>query len=276
MSGVLTQSLSTLVPGKPGSISLVIPVLNEAETLEERLGLLCDLLNGDHEIIVVDGGSEDCTVSIASRYATRVLFAPAGRARQMNLGGSVATGQVIWFVHADTQVTPIAIDTLQTLAITRKHSHYWGRFDVRIDATPTIYRCIEFMMNWRSRTTGIATGDQAIFVSAELFHQVEGYREIPLMEDIELSSRLGRIARPQCLHHTVKTSARRWQQHGVVRTVFKMWGLRLGYFLGLHPEQLVKWYYPALANLQEKPSVNQGQCAGVSRDSGVRESDSDA
>lgn len=271
------QSNSSIVVSETVSqISIVIPVLNESETLHQRLSELRELIGNDAEIIVVDGGSTDHTVNIARSHSLQVLSERPGRARQMNSGAVAATGELIWFIHADTRITPAAIAELLKVLSTCPSESCWGRFDVHIDATPSIYRCIEAFMNWRSRLTGIATGDQAIFVNADLFHRVGAYRDMPLMEDIDLSARLCKVVRPSCLRARVQTSARRWQQHGVLRTILKMWSLRLGYFLGIAPERLVKWYYPALAKVPRGGASGSRSDTVSSSHSEQRNSDVDA
>lgn len=254
-------------------VSLIIPVLNEETSLQSRLADLQVLLSDQYEVIVVDGGSSDRTVEIASDYATVVMSAPPGRARQMNRGASAASGQLLWFVHADTKLDKTALSELSNLSHQQGSNPFWGRFDVRVEAKPRIYRCIETLMNWRSRFTGIATGDQAIFVSTELFRQCGTYRDIPLMEDIDLSARLQKIVRPHCLRTRVSTSARRWQKNGVSRTVIKMWALRLGFFLGVAPERLVKWYYPSLVNNTGSPPMRNRYRSADTHDSNQQKSD---
>ena len=216
-------------------LSVVIPVLNEAAMVGATLHALAPLRAGGHEVIVVDGGSEDATREIAAPLADRVLLAPRGRAAQMNAGAAEATGDALVFLHADTRL-PERADVLILDSLTR---HSWGRFDVRIEAAHPLLRVIAFAMNLRSRLTGIATGDQAIFVRRALF---PGFPEIPLMEDIALSRVLKKIDSPLCLRQRVVTSGRRWEAHGVLRTIFLMWRLRLLYFLGVSPDALARKY----------------------------------
>ena len=194
-----------------------------------------------HEVIVVDGGSRDGTPAAAHPLADRVLAAARGRASQMNAGADAATGDVLLFLHADTRLPPGAdravLDGLAAAGAS------WGRFDVRIEGRSPLLGPVAWLMNRRSRLTGIATGDQAIFVTRAAFAAVGGFPALPLMEDVELSARLKRASTPLCLRDRVVTSGRRWESRGVVRTIVLMWWLRLRYFLGASPERLRRIYY---------------------------------
>ncbi len=222
-------------------LSIIIPVLNEAQTLPVLLADLQPLRKRGVEIIVVDGGSSDATAELAQDGADRVLESAAGRARQMNAGAAVARGAVLLFLHADTRL-PGDVDTRIDAVLAGKQ--VWGRFDVRLSGRHWLLRIIEKMMNWRSCLTGMATGDQAIFVMRNVFEQLDGYADIPLMEDLDLSRRLNKIARPACIDTPVITSSRRWERNGILRTVLLMWSLRLAWFLGVSPQRLRRIYYP--------------------------------
>lgn len=221
------------------TLSIIMPVLNEADGIIPALVALAPLRQRGVEVIVVDGGSSDATVQYAQPLAERVIASPRGRALQMNAGAAIARGDVLLFLHADTAV-PQDADHLvcDGLAMCRRA---WGRFDVRI-AGGALLTIIAMMMNLRSRLTGIATGDQAMFVRREAFVAVGGFPEIDLMEDIALSRTLKQRSRPLCLSRRVTTSGRRWQQHGVLRTMLLMWRLRLAYFFGAEPRVLARQY----------------------------------
>jgi rSAM/selenodomain-associated transferase 2 len=221
---------------KAPRLSIIVPMLDEAGGIAATLGALRPL---GAEIIVVDGGSSDGTLAAATPHADRAIVAPRGRARQMNAGAAVASGEVLLFLHADTRLPPGG-DQLVLAALDA--GARWGRFDVRIAGNSPLFPLIATMMNRRSRLTGIATGDQAIFVHRDLFAAVGGFPDQPLMEDIALSARLRRIGRPACLRARVTTSGRRWEAKGVWRTILLMWSLRLRYFLGAAPEQLARDY----------------------------------
>jgi rSAM/selenodomain-associated transferase 2 len=221
------------------ALCIVMPVLDEAGTLAPRLRALQSLRQRGVHLVVVDGGSQDGTPAIAREHADRVLTAPRGRAAQMNAGAAACPAEVLLFLHADTAL-PEQADALVRRAT--QGASAWGRFDVRIDSPRWALRLVEQMMNLRSRWTGIATGDQAIFVRHDLFRQVGGFPDLPLMEDIALSRLLKRHGRPACLRERVITSARRWERHGVWRTVLLMWRLRAAYFLGADPRQLAIRY----------------------------------
>ena len=213
-------------------LSVVVPVLNEAAGIRAALEALAPLRARGHEVIVVDGGSTDGTPAIATKLCDRVLNAPRGRAAQMNAGAREGRGDMLLFLHADTRLPPGA-DALVL------NSSTWGRFDVQIEGRHPLLRVLACAMNLRSRLTGIATGDQAMFVRRAVF---PGFPEIPLMEDIALSRALKKIDSPSCLRERVVTSGRRWEAHGVLRTIFLMWRLRLLYFFGVSPETLARKY----------------------------------
>jgi len=221
-------------------LSLILPTLNEEADIGATLESVQPLRRRGVEILVVDGGSADRTASIAAPLSDAVIEAPRGRASQMNAGAVRACGDVLLFLHADTRLPPNAGRLiLEGLA---ESGRLWGRFDVTIASRHPLLRVTSCLMNWRSRLTGIATGDQAIFVRRHVFRSCGGFPDLPLMEDIALSSALKRISRPLCLTHRVITSARRWEKQGVVRTIFLMWRLRLAYFLGADPAHLAERY----------------------------------
>lgn len=220
-------------------VSIVIPVLNEEQALNHNLPLLQKFRSMGHELIVVDGGSSDASIAAASSQVDRVISSDPGRAKQMNRGASVATGDILMFLHIDTLLPERAIDAV--LAID-KNGHRWGRFDVRLSGSAAPFRVIEFMMNLRSRVSGVATGDQVIFTRANEFAAVGGYPDLPLMEDIALTKRLRSRSSGLCLRERVVTSSRRWETHGMVRTVLLMWWLRLLYVLGIAPQKLHDLY----------------------------------
>ncbi len=213
-------------------LSVVVPVLNEAAGIRAALEALAPLRSRGHEVIVIDGGSSDRTFELAEGLCDRVLRAPRGRAVQMNAGARVATGEVLLFLHADTRLPPRADRRIPGSA-------RWGRFDVEIEGRHPLLKIVACAMNLRSRLTGIATGDQAMFVRRDAF---PGFPEIALMEDIALSRILKKTGRPACLRERAVTSGRRWESGGVLRTIFLMWRLRLLYFLGVSPERLARRY----------------------------------
>jgi rSAM/selenodomain-associated transferase 2 len=220
-------------------LSIIMPVLDEAAEIEAALTALAPFRARGVEVIVVDGGSGDGTLALARPLADRVVMAAHGRAAQMNAGATVAKADVLLFLHADTQL-PDGADRLVLDALAGS-SRAWGRFDVRIDGGG-VFALISAFMNLRSRLTGIATGDQAMFVSQAAFERAGGFPLIALMEDVALSARLKRIGRPLCLAARVTTSGRRWHRQGVLRTILLMWKLRLAYFLGADPVRLARAY----------------------------------
>jgi rSAM/selenodomain-associated transferase 2 len=221
-------------------ISVVMPVLNEAQHVERALRELQPLRQRGHEVIVVDGDSGDGTADLARPLADQLIGAPKGRASQMNAGARAARAEVLLFLHCDTQL-PEDADRMILNGLQETNAA-WGRFDVRIEGRHPLLRGVAAMMNLRSRASGICTGDQAIFVYRELFLRLQGYPPIALMEDIALSRMLRRVSAPHCIHTPVHTSGRRWERAGVVRTILLMWWLRLRYFLGVSPARLARLY----------------------------------
>ena len=221
-------------------LSIVMPVLNEAAQLPVRLARLEALRARGIELIIADGGSEDDSAGIAREFGAQVIVTERGRARQMNAAARNARGGILLFLHADTDL-PADADRLVLDGLARSE-RAWGRFDVDIVDGPRMLALVAYMMNLRSRLSGIATGDQAIFVRRETFERIGGFPDQPLMEDIELSRRLKRVSPPLCLRERATTSGRRWATRGTLRTVVLMWRLRLAYWLGTSPEQLAERY----------------------------------
>ncbi|MXY55185.1 MAG: glycosyltransferase [Gammaproteobacteria bacterium] len=216
-------------------LSMIVPVLNDAVALRS---LIADLRHAEVEIVVVDGGSDDDSMTVAGG-ADRVVSAPRGRGTQMNEGVEVANGEWLWFVHADTRLPNGAVAALGE----RLGTPGWGFFAVRLDGESRVYRIIERTMTWRSAATGIATGDQGIFVHRELLSAVGGVPRQSLLEDVELCRRLRRLAKPRRIPEPVVASSRRWERHGIARTIVLMWWLRFRYFIGGDAEALACRYY---------------------------------
>lgn len=226
-------------------LHIVMPVLNEAAGITATLRQLQPLLARGARLIVVDGGSSDGTLELVRQFAARqpgvqTRAAPRGRARQMNAGAQAEGEAPLLFLHADTTLPPDA-DTLITTALSDGR-HRWGRFDVAIEGRHWLLPVIAFFMNRRSHLTGIATGDQALFMTRAAFDAVGGFPDQPLMEDIEISARLKRLSPPVCLSARVRTSGRRWEARGVWRTVLLMWRLRLAYWRGVPAARLAELY----------------------------------
>jgi len=222
------------------TLTIVIPVLNEAPGLAAALQALAPLAARGAQIIVADGGSDDDSAACAQAQGVRVIAAPRGRALQMNAGAQQASGELLLFLHADTRLAFNA-DALIEQALAAG-PEVWGRFDVRIAGKPRLLRVIAAFMNARSRWSGIATGDQAMFMTRTAFRTVGGFPAQPLMEDIEMSARLLKLSRPACLRARVVTSGRRWEARGVWSTLVLMWRLRLAYWRGAAPERLAELY----------------------------------
>jgi rSAM/selenodomain-associated transferase 2 len=221
-------------------LSIIIPTLNEAEGLPQLLADLYPLCGDDTEIVIADGGSHDGTAALARRAGLPCVEAPRGRARQMNAGAALASGELLLFLHADTRLPPGARAAMHAAI---QSGAQWGRFDVRIAGQPFMLKIIGRMINLRSRLSGIATGDQAIFITRRCFNAIGGFPDQPLMEDIELSARLLRAGcRPACLRQHVLTSGRRWESRGVWRTILLMWQLRWAYWRGVPASQLAARY----------------------------------
>lgn len=220
-------------------VSVIVPVFNEADTLAESLTQVRAALHAGDELIVVDGDSTDDSVGIARQIADTVLTSEPGRSAQMNAGAVCATGVWLWFVHADTVLDSRHREALDEVPSTGQ----WGRFDVRLSNPRFLFRVIASMMNWRSRLSGIATGDQAMFVRREVFRELGGFPAQPLMEDIALSRMLRAQSRPLCLRPPLMTSSRRWDANGPWHTIWLMWVLRFRYWRGASPEALHRDYY---------------------------------
>jgi rSAM/selenodomain-associated transferase 2 len=234
-------------------LTIVIPALNEAAIIVTALEALAPLRARGAEIVVADGGSRDGTPRLAQPFADRVIAAARGRGPAMNAGVAAGTGDALLFLHADTAL-PENADRTIAAALSRRA---WGRFDLRIAGRHPLLAVVAPLINWRSRLTGIATGDQAIFVTREAFAAVGGFPDLPLMEDIAISHKLKRLSRPFCIGRPVITSGRRWERNGVVRTILLMWRLRLAYYCGAEPGGLAKRYgdLPALPREQGRSAA---------------------
>ena len=219
-------------------VSIIIPVLNEENSIKELLQQLQAYRQQGHEVIVVDGGSHDNTRSVADSLSDKVISSEAGRALQMNNGATQSRHEILWFLHADTIIPENAIEQIQQ-ALNKSD---WGRFNVKLSGSHILFRIIETMMNVRSCVSSIATGDQGIFVKRKIFGQVNEYSNIPLMEDVDLSRKLKKLSKPVCLKYTLITSSRRWEKNGISSTILLMWKLRFLYWVGVSPEHLARQY----------------------------------
>jgi rSAM/selenodomain-associated transferase 2 len=223
-----------------GKLSVVIPCLNEAESIVQLLETLQAARADGIELVLVDGGSVDDTVRLSAPLVDKLIGSASGRAIQMNAGARAASGGILWFLHADSVIRTDFPDLIQ--AALAASDRPWGRFDVRLSGRRPALRIIEFLMNWRSRLTGIVTGDQGIFMRRALFEQLGGFPDIPLMEDIAISRRLKAYSRPVVVAQRLQTSSRRWEQAGIIATVWLMWRLRWAYFFGADPARLAQRY----------------------------------
>jgi len=237
----LLKFTKTIIIMKPLTLSIIIPCLNEASHIVSTLKKLQKIRQQGHEIILCDGGSTDNTCKLAENLSDHILSTPPGRAIQMNTGAKKARGDVLCFLHADTLISA-NFESIITHEL-KQTDRIWGRFNIKLSNTSVPYKIIAWFMNIRSCMSGIATGDQGIFVYKETFLKLNGFANIPLMEDIEISKRLRKTSRPICINKsTLTTSSRRWEQFGIFKTVTLMWQLRLRYFLGTPPAELVKFY----------------------------------
>ncbi|MDH5436192.1 MAG: TIGR04283 family arsenosugar biosynthesis glycosyltransferase [Gammaproteobacteria bacterium] len=219
-------------------ISVIIPTLNECKHIAQTLLCLQVMRQHGNEVILVDAGSDDNTVEVATPLCDLVIITKRGRAHQMQAGINKSCGDVLWFLHGDTIVSENTYFLIQQAL----NKHLWGRFNVTINSQYKFLRLVAFMMNLRSCITGVCTGDQGIFVKKEIYTQVGGFPIIPLMEDIALSKKLKRLGRPACIKTSINTSGRRWESHGVIKTILLMWLLRMLYFFGKNPVSLKKYY----------------------------------
>ena len=220
------------------TVGFVLPVLNEGGGIGKLLDSLDRHFPGVPRV-VVDGGSSDATVAEAMPRCEQLLIGDPGRARQMNLGAAGLETDYLLFLHADTQPR----FGLEWLERQLQDGPVWGFCPVRLSGTHWLLRWVERGINWRSRATGIGTGDQMLFVRREVFEAQGGFADLPLMEDVELSGRLRKLERPLVLDEGVLTSSRRWEERGIVRTVLQMWSLRLAFFFGASPWRLWQSYY---------------------------------
>jgi rSAM/selenodomain-associated transferase 2 len=223
--------------------SIIIPTLNEEKSITACLTALQIYRNDDCELILVDGGSVDSTKKLAKFLVDKIVDCETGRAAQMNAGARQASGEILIFLHADTLLPPNALDLI---ARSLDQNKRWGRFDIQLDGTHRLLKTVAWFMNWRSRLTGIVTGDQVIFLEKSFFFDMGQYPVLPLMEDIALSAKLKKISPPVCLKARVISSGRRWEQFGVIKTILLMWGLRLRYFFGADPKTLAYLYNKGL------------------------------
>jgi len=228
----------TLLPNQ--YISIIVPVLNEESHIRDFLNTLQCYRKSGHEIIIVDGGSIDNTYNFCKQHVDQLLISNAGRAIQMNLGAKHAKNNILLFLHSDT-ILPDNADALIIKSLT--NIYHWGRFDIKLSGKQFIFQIIEKMINIRSRYTKIATGDQAIFIYKAIFNDINGYPEIELMEDIAISKLLRKRYPCKCVTEKVITSSRRWENNGIIKTIFLMWTLRLLFFIGAKPSQLFRFYY---------------------------------
>ena len=223
----------------PVLLSIVIPVLNEAELLGQSLSRLFDQLQAQQnfEVIVCDGGSKDATPAIAGQFPCQLIHSAPGRAMQMNRASEVARGEWLLFLHVDSRLP-------DGFEIELQKAEQWGFFHLRLSGDHFFFPIIARAINLRSSITRVAGGDQALFFRKSFFQSIEGFPEIPLMEDISICKAARRLSQPRVIRRSLTSSSRRWQENGIVKTIVLMWSLRLAYWLGINPLRLHKIYYP--------------------------------
>ncbi|MCW9030480.1 MAG: TIGR04283 family arsenosugar biosynthesis glycosyltransferase [Gammaproteobacteria bacterium] len=221
-------------------VSIIIPALNEESSIKNLLQQLQVSRQQGHEVIVVDGGSEDQTIAVSTLLADKVIQSDPGRAVQMNKGAVQASGDILWFLHADSVISENAIKNIQFNL--NEQNKDWGRFNIKLSGLHYMFRIIEKMINFRSCLSSIATGDQGIFIKRKVFDDVGGYSNIPLMEDIDISKKLRAQSRSVCIKETLTTSSRRWEKNGILSTILLMWRLRFLYWLGISADKLASQY----------------------------------
>jgi len=220
------------------TVAVILPVLNEEDVLPDLLQRIQSW--GADEIIFVDGGSSDHTPQLLAASGVKWMHGRPGRAVQMNMGASEVQCSIFLFLHIDTVISSSCIESVKDAM--NDPDVVGGRFDVQLSGRHPAFRMIEWFINWRSRITKISTGDQAMFVRRDVFRHLGGFLDIPLMEDVEFSRRLKRQGRITCLWQQVMTSSRRWEKHGIVRTILLMWWLRFRYWIGTNPAVLKRHY----------------------------------
>lgn len=220
--------------------TIIIPVLNEGAQIDACLTRLQSWRQQGWKLVVVDGGSHDDTLLRAQTGADEVIQASVGRANQMNAGARAGEGEVWVFLHADTQLPATFAADMAAFMLSDLE---WGRFDVSFTNSRWPFRMISTFMNHRSRLTSVATGDQALFFKRDFFRKLGGFPLIPLMEDVAITKASKLHSKPFCARARVVTSSRRWEKHGIISTIFLMWGLRFAFFAGVSPERLHNMYY---------------------------------
>lgn len=223
------------------SFSIIIPTLNECSFFTKQQRVLTTLLKEGHEIIVVDGGSDDGTLGLAEKIGCKCISTKASRGHQQHVGANTSSHHTLIFLHADTQLPSNAINDIRT-SLDSSNSN-WGRFNVEFTSNRCIFKVIAWFMNKRSCITGIVTGDHTLFVNRQLYFKCGGFSDTGIMEDIDLSKRLKKYSRPICINNNVITSSRKWEHQGVIKTILIMWSLRLQYYFGASEESLIKQYY---------------------------------
>lgn len=223
-------------------LSIIVPLLNERRALPELTNHLKSI--APDQIIIVDGGSTDggwqWLLSQWQDGQQRIaLQTQSGRAHQMHAGAQMASGDLLLFLHADSQ---LPVDSKQQIERLSEGTYHWGRFNIGFASNNSFMPVIAWFMNHRSCLTGIATGDQGIFLTRSAYDKVDGFDALPLMEDVALCKKLKSLSRPLCVDSVLRTSARRWEQKGVLRTILFMWCFRLAYFVGVSPKQLADHY----------------------------------
>ena len=223
-------------------VSIIVPIYNEVATLPGFLEHLKALRAADPtslELVLVDGGSSDASVQIIEDAGLACRHTDRGRAVQMNDGAQAAAGDVLLFLHADTRISSTAIARARQAT---DEGAIGGFFRVCLRSPRPLLRFVGKMISWRSRLSGVASGDQAIFVTRSAFDQAGGYAPLPLFEDVDLSRRLKRLGPFLAMDTSVITSARRWENGGAIRTILRMWALRVLYYCGVSPDRLERYY----------------------------------